>query len=378
MKVKKILAAILATACALSSVWGLVACNDDTDNGSDVSYSETYVGSVSEKEYVTTDAAVKGFLEEELSGTKIQAVFVSYEKEEQLNNTQIAALDLGDAAEGLISVEKGKVEYSEKKNDDEEINEPYMTAKAKNAAATSETEVTYFRTVYILGYTGMFKFFVPPVQDGETITASYFSSTFKAEDYINCTMNVTMTRSYSYDGNTYTSKNQALAKATANMLYEYGTRTSSEQGGTYKYESYISDSPQGIYTVDRSSNELSNELGDFEARPMYDRAETINEYFMQWFDQRFGKLDHTYFVKTSTGYELNSEKYEQFARDYYDYEDEEDLSLSYIINVSEGRMADVYMKVEMGGDLNEMSVKFSNFGTTVINVPDNVKSLIPA
>lgn len=397
MKIKKTIAALLSATVALSCV-GLTACGDPDNSGAPYNPpapapdttepGETYTGAVSEQEYDSVNDAVLGFLEEELSGNKTQAVFVAYEKEEELNSAQIAELDLGEAAVGLISVEKGKVEYSELKISlPPEFDEGDMYSYTKNSAASEEGAVTYHRTVYILGYTGMFRFFVPPVEEGETITASYFSSTFKGEDYINCTMDVVMNETFMFDGETHTYRNTALAKATENMLYEYGVSDSTYDGYTSKsyHEAYISNSSNGLCTV--SHNRM--EEGEWEAyhisfynedEGLYDYGddiETVNDYFMVWFDQRFGQLDHTYFVKTSTGYELNSEKYEQFARDYYHFDGASTLSLAYTIKVSDGRMSEVYMKIDMGGEFSEMTVKFLDFGTTVISVPSEVTNMIP-
>lgn len=166
-------------------------------------YSETFVGAVSAETYASSEEAVKGFLETEISGKTVEAVFVDYKKEAELNEKEVKELPIDEEyRNGLLSVERGKVEYSEKS---------VSTARV-SPFAESDDEVIYWREVFILTYTDMFRFFVPEQKEGESLSMSYYDSVFEGEKYINCTMNASITNEYTEDGIKYTEKTMRIVK----------------------------------------------------------------------------------------------------------------------------------------------------------------------
>lgn len=361
---KKIFKAAVVAVAAISCVLSFSACDMVKlffGKSSGKSYSETFTGAVSAETYESADSAVQGFLDTEISGKTTTAVLVNYSTEGVLSEEEQSKLDIGEEyTEGLLSVEKLTVEYEEESDSDDYNNDSYSPT-AYTLASSSQT--TYTKTVYLLTYTGMFRFFVPAMTTGDTLTASYYDSTFQGEKYVNCTMEVTMKQTSSG----VTLNSTATAKATYDKLYESGTQTVS--GVSINYEGYLVDTDNGIYVL------MKQGLEDYDGGYAYG-YDSINEYFMEWFDERFGQLDHTYFEKTSTGYALRADKYNEYLQSAY-LDLTEDFDLSYIINISEGRMSDVTLSISYSGFSSTMSIKFTNFGTTEIVVPESVQALIP-
>lgn len=368
---KKTLAAVALGAAVTISCIPLTACSGE--------YSETYKGTVSEATYTSKDDAVTGYLETEISGKTTKAVLVDYKVESELSGKEIDKLELGEEyTADLQKVEKMSVEYKEESTP--------LAAVAYEIADSSETTT---RTLYVLSYTAMFRFFTPAVKEGESLSASYYDSTFEAEKYVNCTMNAEIKSTMSYDDKTMTLINTALAKVTEDSLYELdkvsyegnmpGTFTGGEFGGMQdlSQEFYATDTTDGIYAARKEIGQT--EFG--KPMPVY-YYKTVNDYFMTWFDQRFGRLDHTFFEKTSTGYALKKDKFAQFASNQSIFQNglsaDNATDFEYIINIKDGRMADVTISVTYIGSENTMSIEFSDFGTTEIIIPDEIKAKLPA
>ena len=316
------------------------------------SYSETFEGIVSEQTYASEETAVRAFLETEIAGKAAEVNFIGYEKQETLTEQQVGALAIGDELrEGLLSVVRCSVEYTE---------------TLPGVGVESVARQSKQAEMYLLSYIEMFRFFVPQTQTGGQISSSYFASTFRAEDYVNCTMDVVQTQTRA--GITYVAT--VIAKATQNALYEYDVYT---VDGEFSEEAelFLVDSVEGICSIRRRNNSAwSMQIEGFSA------DYTINDYFMEWFHARFGELDHSYFIKTETGYAIDAGKYSAYLQTLPEYQGGE-FDLEYTINVKDGRMADVTMEIASEGDVSRMTIAFSDFGTTVIEFPDEVTALIP-
>lgn len=373
---KKIVLSFVAAFVLLFSVC-IAGCDGCGKKGGN--YSETFKGAVSEETYETHDDAVQGFLDTEISGKTTKAVLVSYTKEKELSVNEVNSLAIDEEyKEGLISVEKGNVKYKEN-----------SVTSAQASLCSAESGETRDKVIYILTYTGVFRFFTPAVDNGDTLTSSYFDSTFDGEKYLNCTMEATIRTEGSQGGVKYTQENTATAKVTHEALYEHdevkatvnGQDVPSTELGGNNVDVYILDTSDGLYQLQKKSdswqalNLTNSNLG------MY-RAENVNDYFMMWFKQRFNELDHTYFEKTSTGYALRADKYNDFIKTQQGMSSlGSDFDLSYVINISEGRFSDVSMKIGLtvqgASATTEMVIKFKDFGTTSIDVPAEVKNALP-
>lgn len=103
--------------------------------------------------------------------------------------------------------------------------------------------------------------------------------------------------------------------------------------------------------------------------------DSINDYFMKWFDERFGQLDHTFFGKTETGYALRADKYKDYLAIAFPDAPTEGFELEYTINIKDGRMADFAMRIAYKDFTATMSCVFSDFGKTEIEIPEEIKKL---
>ena len=363
---KTLVGTALAAIMALGSL-AFTACSKG-ENGSE-KYSETYTGAVSATTYTSENDAIEGFLETEISGSTVTAVLVNYTIEEELTQSQVDSLGIDEEyTEDLKKVEKVNVEYSE------ESTSPYSVSVSLMSAST------YTRTVYLLSYTNMFRFFVPALAQGDTLTASYYDSTFEAEKYINCTMKAVLTETNTYSGTTSTMEQTAIAKATRDALYEHDTVVykPSVTENARVFEVYILNSAQrGLCAIDFDGGETPT-INDVE---YYEEFESVNAYFMNWFNERFGQLDHTFFTKTATGYALRGDRYMEFlAVQGYDVDDVSDVS--YVINITDGRMSDIAMMISVKDENDNvvssygMTIDFYDFGTTVIDVPEAIAQLV--
>lgn len=344
-------AAVAISACIIfGSAATLSACSGN--------YSETFTGAVSEQTYDSVEDAVQGYLDTEISGISTTAVLVEYTSEGTLSEKEISELTIDEEyTEGLLSVEKLSVEYSETPSS-------ALTAASVNLTAT-ETATTYKKTVYVLSYTAMFRFFVPAMKTGETLTASYFDSTFDGTKYVNCSMTATIKGSYSDGDYAYTLSNEANVKITEDALYEYDDATmkmnEETQSGTMEF--YLVNGGERLKAFYKYDDK------DFTS--IESSFSTVRGYFLNWFDERFGQLDHTFFEKTDTGYALRADRYNQYLS-AMNYRFNGEFDLEYTINISDGRMADVTLAIAYEGFSCKMSIKFFDFGKTVIELPESV------
>lgn len=344
---KRLFVGLMATALAGAMCLSMAACGKKTEGG------ETFRGAVSETTYESADAAVKGFLEEEMSGLTVKAEYVGYEKEAELTQSEIGDLELGEYAEGLISAEKGQVEYRE---------------TSESTAVSSIAEGTITRTVYILSYPDTFRFFAPPVNTGETLTAKYYESVFQTEKYYNCTIHAVMNMMSNEDG-FESGITATILKLTEAAAYQLAYNTEDFSGEPFLI-TYMIEKNDTTYFCDKSLDSpeyrVDNVL-DFPAK----------EYISVWFQRTFGALDHTYFEKTETGYALRADKQAVFM-ETMQYSGGTVSYLEYTFKVVDGRLASAHMEVSYSdGDLEITSdVEFSDFGSTEVTVPDEVKALV--
>ena len=358
--------------------------NDNKENS--VNYSETYQGAVSSETYETRDEAVKGFIATEINGKTTEAVLVGYEKEKELSEQEINSLAIDEEYKtGLISVEKGQVTYSENSQ---------TTVKKQLTANAAESD-TDTKDIYILEYTDEYRFFTPELENGETLTASYFNSTFESSKYANCTMEMNMKLDMVFKTSEYNMKStsdiNSIMKVIPEALY---VKTESKTSGLGQ-SSAVSDAGYYIGTTD-GIYEITKNGNNWKAKKVTNDNETIEktmtEYFMEFFKAMFGEFDHTYFEKASTGYTLRSDKLEEFIEN----QPEDSLMGTfmgagykfdepYLINIADGHLSDVRMKISNNNNnqainaniVYEMNFKFYDFGNTDVSVPTEGINALP-
>ena len=194
---KKVLTVVLITLLATSCLLAFVGCNPNSDNNDgDNNTGGEFVGAISQSTYSSVENAVKGFLEEEISGMMFTAMYVNYVKTDDLTQEEINALAIDEELkDGIVGVEKGEVEYIEQSN-----TELVTTLAAK----------TYKRIVYIISYaqngTTKYRFYVYTEKVGETPSSSVWSSLFDVDNYINSTIKIECDAAFHEDGDvTYVS-----------------------------------------------------------------------------------------------------------------------------------------------------------------------------
>ena len=374
----KKLTIVLIIVAVLCCSFAFVGCKN-------LKYSETFAGAISKTTYESKEDAVKGFLEEEISGMAFTAEYVGYTKTSDLSQKEIDGLAIDeDFRKGIVSVEKGEVEYIEKEDEEIEYDNDNLYSFTK---LSNDSKVAKKRVVYIVSYTAIFRFFVPANSNGETLSASYFDSTFDATKYLNCTMEAQIETLV--DGSY--SKQTASCKITENGIYEYDKITDNMDGSeSYlpRVESYGVYSDGALYWVSRTISYMEyggnaptwNESKWNVSLPNEDI--TISEYFIDWFKERFNSLDHSYFEKSATGYKLRADLFNEFIKDATaeELEDFNDFELEYTINIADGRMSDVTIKIayEDNGETfsTTMKIKFSKFGKTTLDVPEEINQAI--
>lgn len=358
---KKLLAGILAAALVFAACISLAACG--------ASYSETYTGYVSEYSYGTADAAVRGFLQREISGSTFTATYVSYTKEKDLTEKEIQKLGLDG---GYSSVEKGTVEYTENS-----VSSSVPGVSAASASASAAVS----KTVYILGCqsdgTLVYRYFAPALKKGETLTSSYYNSVFDAESYVNCTAEFSASVESAAEGYSSVVSASGVCKLTSSALYENVTASETYNGEeeTETTEAYCLISNNALYYVSSTNG------GAYSALPIYTTWNDYSDGFLtDMVTEYYGEYDHTYFEKTSTGFALREDKYAEIMRGVAGSSAFEGVVYSFDVNVTEGRIADITVsfKVEYAGYTVKIlqTLKYYDYGVTEVDIPDEVKSAL--
>lgn len=324
-------------------------------------YGETYNGAVSEQTYKSADLAVQGFLETEVSGMAFTAVYVGYTKEGELSEREMESLSLsGEAAQGIVSAEKGTVEYTETKG----------KAVLYSAFAAEENSNTCTKELYVLHYEGgQYRFYSPALKEHDALTASYFASLFAPENFMNCTLkasgSVTMTAA---GYGTQEQKTTELEKFTKDAVYISATNELlNGEGANRSTEAYAFNFGDGVVAVGRTDQ------GKWELQNM--PFENIEELVRKYYTENFGNFDHTYFEKTATGYKMKegTPLYGMGEISGVDFKSE------YEVKVSNGKISELIISVTGMSQGGEQSIKtnvtFSDYGKTTVEVPPEVRAL---
>ncbi len=403
---KKIMGIVLVLVLALSLL--LTACNK-TDGEQ---HSETYKGTVSEQKYNSSDAAANAFIENEISGSAVEATVVSCESQGALTDEEKTELALSDSyTTNLEKVEKVRIGYKETVTDD-------YSAYGVRAVA-DESNVKY-RVIFVLVYKdGSYRYFSPIVLKGEQLTASYFDSVFNTENYYNCTMNqdLEMAIDVNVNGNqdSQTVESTSAIKVTQDSLYF----TSAQKAGTQNLdaEMYLVNKNNDISGAVKTNinGKDSDWLAEknmlasiMESMGLSGDILSFTDFLDTYFDQSFGTMDHTCFEKTDMGYALRDGMGKQFIIETIESTmggesgtseilkmiNLFDIDLNYEIIVNNGLVSKLKIDMTIFFDYSRMpsanaygvtgtmkltekaTCSFTDFGTTEITVPDEVLALI--
>lgn len=320
-------------------------------------YSETFVGAVSQAVYESKDAAAEAFLENEINGVTTQATLVDVAVKKELTQEEVAALPLDEETKSeLASVEEVTISYRSESIDTFAVRE-------------ADTADVLSTRAYLLTYTdGAYRYFVPPLLTGETLTKSYYESVFDPEKYLNCTFTFHSTgiQGPGVDWD-------VVAKIAENGYCEQDTAKMGLMKERLEvWEFYAQPWAYSVDDYDGEGYECGREKMS-ESEFSESMKETAGYILGTWFG---GDIDYTYFEKTETGFAVRADKAVDFMRHNDIGVEADDFTIEFNMYVVDGRIYKCYQKYSYSenGKTGKGSYELfaSDFGTTTLDIPDAV------
>lgn len=386
MKMFKFLAtkfiAVLLIACM---AFALVGCNKKDAESKFIDEiggcSETYNGALSEDEFGTLNAAAENYVKEEIVGDD-QSCSVTVGQ-----TTEVALADASkhkipaECVNGAESVQAVEVYYTVKEKSSSIFD--FLSSDAK-AAITSGNSEEQKVTVYVIKFDTYFKYFTPVVENGETLTKTYFESLFNAEKYKNCTFKQTL--EFGVKGTDKESVEQSLTYKT-----EYTAKFADSKIRVTMVSDVVGDGSQsgssGKNTVDMyigyDDNRLecyANVNGSWASAELdligFSDIEELTPFYGQ-------RLDHSYFVKTEYGCAIENEKLDKYMESVNDLFEIALSALNFKAEgfvkyyVSEGTLSGVRTEIKINMNYEGVATEFytvselkcTDYGSTVVEKP---------
>lgn len=345
---------------------GLVGCKK----------TDTYKGNISTTSYTSEKAAVRGFVEEELSSNIISAELVNYTVKKELSDKEIGKLAISEEdSEGLLSVKQIEVEFKEV-FDENELN--LMSMSNGQRLESTEKNETKSVNLYLLVYKNTYRFFSPTLKKGDLVTKSYFDSIFDPENFKNATMTMeykTTTTTTEYKGTSNKKVKVKMKTANGNhYYYSYAYYSEADESDESYDESYTFQ--YNGYAYDISKHDYSYEKSDWEIEPgvnVEEKEEIIQYEYTLVYKQL--DLDYNCFQKTLDGCALRDDL---LKKHFFQYDD---IEFSYYnIKVSNGKVAEVKFKFTITGNWGTETMiadcKYSDYGKTSVTFPADVQAKI--
>ncbi len=368
---KKLISVALAAITAVLTACMFVACGDDSKPAPPAD--TFFVGALSAQSYASIDEAAEAFLENEVAGDATEIISGVYKKQADLTDEEIAALDIADDVRVTITAaEKGAIDYAESDTPD----------PVSASAIISNTKSV---NVCMIRIGTSFKYYAPALSNGDILTKSYFDAVFEPSQYVNCTAAIKMT-----------------TKSTASIggYKASGTQTQSlniQITEKYIYATLITTS-SGVYQSAPQNAEIFMVCNENQNGAPYD---TYVKHDGVWYQSAVPtdlsdkisvrpETDYSYFVKTNSGFKINSDKFDKYIETALDEMSDimQDLDLSSIkanaeFFVNNGIMykttATVSAKMSILGATGNIKATttavYDNFGTTVVTVPADLEVL---
>lgn len=337
---------------------------------------EVGVEAVVSEAYQGKDEAAQAFVEKELSGVAAQTAFVSYTKEADLTQAEKSALGVGEAYSGG---EKGYVSYT-----------ATAPAQAQSLAEGDQAETERHSVVLLYGTNGEISYCVAPPQIGEAVPKSYFDAVYSFMYADNVTLKGESLIEINMGGFENNATLEAEIRVTESALYEALSGTD-EQG--------MSPLPkQEIYAVQDGDRILSYCKADGETWENGNTLEgTITDFYKSAAAEAMDRtvyVDHTYYVRTEKGCELDVRKRDQLVRAFLDQIpsfDMFDTSFFDVVTLSmefqDGKLYKIEQEIGMNlaqPDGTHIVIRTkslntcSDYGTTKVELPDDLKEFIAA
>lgn len=374
----KLLALFAATAVAACTL-SIAGCKKDSDEPDP---SETFAGTVSTQTYSTQSEAVAACVATELSGNGVTVEMTGYRKDGELTESEIEKLNISAEVNGGIrSVEKGKAYFTE--------------ANAASAYAAADADNGMYITVYVIKFTPegatttQYKYFIPLPEAGESLSMSYLTSVFEADKYRNCTVSCTNKTTSKVMGISVTvaiGYNIAITETQVKINY-----TMSMLGMSQSFAVYLAEAEETVKCV----AETEGQFYDFDLSEIDLEINSISDIYTSQITE-VECLTHT---KTEYGFKMNNEFLEPLAKAVIDSglyaTGEVTGSINYDAPycnyyVVEGKL--YKMTSHFGGNAQIMTdgaasatnvaitsdteVKYTNFGTTTVSIPNGAKTLL--
>ncbi len=351
--VKFAIATLLTTVMAI----GFAACG----NSGNV---DTFAGAISEESYDSQESAVEAFLENEISGDAVQAELQGIEEVGELSDKEVAALDTGDtiaADDTIVSAKVVEVSYTR-------TTSSAMSLAAKTGEEEEAEDDVFVFTVYVIEITPAgttvreFRYYIPKAENGDVLTRSYFEDVLDPAKYVNCTQK-------------YTAKSTTMGMS---MNTEYTILCANDKATLEMRVPNVSSSVSGIYGYFEDGE-------SFKAWISLDGV-TYEETSVGSFSgvtdmEGFATLcipdfDYSYFEKTSYGFKIQESFLETYVGKVLGYYGGTGLKAELKFYVKDGRLSEMKSNLSVTIDgvksTSTESVKFSHFGTTVVNRPESI------
>lgn len=373
---KRFIAITAVVATVFCALFALCACN--TSRGGN--QNNDFKGAMSQQSYNSEEDAVKGFLENEISGQATTARLLKYEEQTAMSSTN-AFTSMLSPDEQVVSVKQVQVTYARDN----------VSAVAVAAAETDQDEQYYVYTVYIIviskygtsEYT--FKYYIPAANYGTDIPRSYFESVLDPDKYTNCVQVFKTVATSDFSGYYMnTELNYTVLRDGNKMLQNIQMTITTDM--PYN-ESPMSSSASLYYEYDETDNHVDVWMlvdGQYEkvSEAIYgEYGITSTDDFVS---MNMPDLDYSFFEKTDYGFKLRPE----FLNDYLaktvnenlgsltgSYITDVDATLKYYVN--NGVVEKMVSTIDYGVDMmsesahtkQTITVEFKDFGSTVVNRP---------
>lgn len=362
---KKLLV-VLTLTTVLTFSFCMFGCSEKKDDyGTD-----TFVGAISEETYESDEDAVKGFLENEISGEAVKAELVNFEQKKELSKSQIGqlAVDKLEEDEEIVSAKEVKVTY--KRND---------------SGRVAQSEDNYFEfTIYVLEITShgtelhTYRYYVPKANVGDVLTRSYYDDLLNPEKYINCTQEYT---SVAKQGSIEITQNYLIKIAENKAFINLHIVNPNSTGFNIEYMDLLA-----YFEYDDDANELkiwaSNDNGaTYILGSNYSFASLGVTDIKSLSTMCIPKIDYSYYIKTDFGFKISEDFLNKYISKVYGYDNDSinaDCNLN--VYIQDGKIvkmeSDNSITIKQGFSMtikNSESLEFKDFGTTSVEKPANIK-----
>lgn len=386
---KKFLAFVLVAVLSAITAFTFTACGDGDKGSGDNRPADTfYQGTLSSESYSTGNAAAEAFIETEIKGDVTNAVFVDYKKSADLTETEISMLSIPETEKTEIeSMEKGTVTYA------------VVKGGALTSADSVDPDVKLYVIIIVKYKNNTYKYYAPVINNGDPLTKAYYDEVFASEKYINCTQTSDMTCnvSASVQGMSFTVKLNMKIVMQITDKYIYAVTTTAM---SIPYTGDIKSTVKVLTVTDPDSdyfgytyqNTQANGTGfgwTVAVRPGDDSEDTDDTELTGEIKPEF---DYSYFIKTKSGFKVNSEKLSAFIKETLKNLPDEvgggmeftNVKASAEYFVKDGLISDSVLNLtgqytmDIEGQKltyklkQKMTTVYGEFGTTVITLPSDL------